>query len=115
MCPTTIKLAKVLRMSPEELVEKYKINKLNLGQIVTIANFMRLTSEQTIRKFFPGFLYGYRRLAFRKEVANAESKDREKAWRGCPAVHRNRESEEESKAKCYSKVSLRIRKDNQCS
>lgn len=76
MCPTTIKLAKILRMPPEELVEKYKINKLNLGQIVTIANFMRLTPEQTIRKFFPGFLYGYQRLAFRKEVANAKKQNR---------------------------------------
>lgn len=76
MCPTTIKLAKILRMPPEELVEKYKINKLNLGQIVTIANFMRLTPEQTIRKFFPGFLYGYRRLAFRKEVANVKKQNR---------------------------------------
>ena len=76
MCPTTIKLAKILRMPPEELVEKYKTNKLNLEQIVTIANFMRLTPEQTIRKFFPGFLYGYRRLAFRKEVDNAKKQNR---------------------------------------
>ena len=76
MCPTTIKLAKILRMPPEELVEKYKTNKLNLEQIVTIANFMRLTPEQTIRKFFPGFLYGHRRLAFRKEVANAKKQNR---------------------------------------
>lgn len=65
-------LAKILQMSPDELKEKYKTNKLNLGQIAVIANFMRLTPEQTIRKFFPGFLYGYRRLAFRKEVANAK-------------------------------------------
>lgn len=69
-------LAKILRITPEELAEKYKTNKLNLGQIVTIANFMRLTPDQTIRKFFPGFLYGYRRLAFRKEVADAKKQNR---------------------------------------
>ena len=77
MCPTTIKLAKILRMPPEELVEKYKTDSLNLGQIVTIAKFMGLTPEQTIKKFFPGFLYGYRRLAFRKEVANAKKQNRD--------------------------------------
>lgn len=65
MCPTTIKLAKILRMPPEELVEKYKTNTLNLGQIAVIANFMRLTPEQTIIKFFPNFMY--RRSLIRKE------------------------------------------------
>ena len=90
MCPTTIKLAKVLRMPPEELVEKYKTNKLNLGQIVTIANFMRLTPEQTIRKFFPGFLYGYRRSVIRKEVANAKKQNREEERRRNNSVPGNR-------------------------
>ena len=60
-------LAKILRITPEEFVEKYKTDSLNLGQIAVIANFMRLTPEQTIRKFFPGFLYGYRRSVIRKE------------------------------------------------
>lgn len=67
MQPSTIKLAEILGIPPEEFVEKYKTDSLNLGQIVTIANFMRLTPEQTIRKFFPGFLYGYRRSVIRKE------------------------------------------------
>ena len=65
MCPTTIKLAKILRMPPEELVEKYKINKLNLGQIAVTANFMDLSMEQTMKKFFPNFMY--RRSLTRKE------------------------------------------------
>ena len=65
MCPTTIKLAKVLKMPPEELVEKYKINKLNLGQIAVIANFMGLSMDQTVKKFFPDFMY--RRSVIRKE------------------------------------------------
>ena len=65
MCPTTIKLAKVLRMSPEELVEKYKTDSLNLGQIAVIANFMDLSMEQTKKKFFPDFMY--RRSLTRKE------------------------------------------------
>lgn len=67
-------LAKILQMSPEELVEKYKTNTLNLGQIAVIANFMRLTPEQTIRRFFSDFMYG--RLAFRKEVADAKKQNR---------------------------------------
>ena len=65
MCPSTIKLAKILRMSPEELIEKYKTNKLNLGQIADIANFMDLSTEQTIKRFFPDFMY--RRSVIRKE------------------------------------------------
>ena len=76
MQPSTIKLAEILGIPPEEFVEKYKTDSLNLGQTAAIANFMRLTPEQTIRKFFPGFLYGYRRLAFRKEVANAKKQNR---------------------------------------
>ena len=65
MCPSTIKLAKILKITPEELVEKYKTNSLNLGQIAVIANFMRLTPEQTIKKFFPDFMY--QRSLIRKE------------------------------------------------
>lgn len=94
MCPTTIKLAKILRMSPEELVEKYKNRTLNLGQIAVIANFMRLTLEQTIRKFFPGFLYGYRRLAFRKEVANAKKQNRNETRRRNNTIFRDRKGKE---------------------
>ena len=71
-------LAKILRLTPEELIEKYKTNSLNLGQIVTIANFMRLTPEQTIKKFFPGFMY--RRSEIRKEVANAKKQNRNETW-----------------------------------
>lgn len=69
-------LTKILRITPEELMEKYKTNTLNLGQIATIANYMRLTPEQTIREFFPGFLNWYRRFAFRTEVDNATCKVR---------------------------------------
>lgn len=76
---STIKLAKILDIPPEKLIEKYKTNSLNLGQIAVIANFMRLTPEQTIRKFFPGFLYGYRRSVIRKEVANAKKQNRNEA------------------------------------
>ena len=76
MCPTTIKLAKVLRITPEELVEKYKANTLNLGQIVTIAKFMRLTPEQTMKKFFSDFLY--RRSVIRKEEHYAKKQNRNK-------------------------------------
>ena len=65
MCPSTVKLAKILKITPEELVEKYKSDSLNLGQIVVIANFMNLSMEQTMKKFFPDFIY--RRSVFRKE------------------------------------------------
>lgn len=72
--PSTIKLAKILDIPPEELVEKYKTDSLNLGQIAVIANFMDLSMEQTMKKFFPGFMY--RRSVIRKEVANAKKQNR---------------------------------------
>ena len=63
--PSTIKLAEILGVPPEELVEKYKTDSLNLGQIAVIANFMDLSMEQTMKKFFPDFKY--RRRLTRKE------------------------------------------------
>nr|DAV06532.1 MAG TPA: hypothetical protein [Caudoviricetes sp.] len=65
MQPSTIKLAEILGIPPEELVEKYKTNSLNLGQIAVVANFMHLSTEQTMKKFFPDFMY--RRSVIRKE------------------------------------------------
>ena len=65
MYPSTVKLAKILKITPEELVEKYKSNSLNLGQIAVIANFMSLSMEQTMKKFFPDFMC--RRSVIRKE------------------------------------------------
>lgn len=65
MCPSTIKLAKILRLTPEEFIEKYKTKNLNLGQIAVTANFMDLSMEQTMKKFFPNFMY--RRSLTRKE------------------------------------------------
>ena len=50
-------LAKILRITPEELIEKYKTNTFNLGQIAVIANCMHLTPEQTMTRFFPNFMY----------------------------------------------------------
>ena len=62
---TNGELAKILRLTPEEWVEKYKTNSLNLGQIAVTSNFMNLSMEQTMKKFFPDFIY--RRSVFRKE------------------------------------------------
>ena len=73
--PSTIKLAEILGIPPEELVEKYKTDSLNLGQIAAIANFMDLSMEQTMKKFFPDFMY--RRSVIRKEVANAKKQNRD--------------------------------------
>lgn len=50
-------LAKILRMSPEELKEKLEKNTLNLGQITIISELTELTPEQTIMRFFPNFMY----------------------------------------------------------
>ena len=63
--PSTIKLAEILGIPPEDLEEKYKTNSLNLGQIAVTANFMNLSMEQTMKKFFPDFMY--RRSLTRKE------------------------------------------------
>ena len=65
--PSTIKLAKVLDIPPEDLEEKYKTNSLNLGQIATIANYMRLTPE-----------FMYRRSLIRREVTYAKKQTRKK-------------------------------------
>ena len=58
-------LAKILRLTPEEFIEKYKTGTFNLGQIAVISNFMDLSMEQTMKKFFPNFMY--RRSLTRKE------------------------------------------------
>ncbi len=78
MCPTTIKLAKILRMSPEVLKERLEKNTLNLAQITIVSEYMDLSMEQTMKKFFPGFMY--RRSVIRKEVANAKKQNRNETW-----------------------------------
>lgn len=50
-------LAKILGIPPEDLEERLEENTLNLGQIAVTANFMNLSMEQTIKRFFPGFMY----------------------------------------------------------
>ena len=70
-------IAKALRLSPEEYQKKLDNNTLNLGQITIVSKCMRLTPEQTIRKFFPNFMY--RRSEIRKEVANAKKQNRNEA------------------------------------
>jgi hypothetical protein len=52
-------------MSPEELNEKLEKNTLNLAQITIVSECMDLSTEQTMKKFFPDFMY--RRSVFRKE------------------------------------------------
>lgn len=55
--PSTIKLAKILNIPPEELEERLEKNTLNLEQITVISEFLNLTIDQTIKRFFPGFMY----------------------------------------------------------
>ena len=55
--PSTIKLAKILGIPPEDLEERLEENTLNLGQITVISEFLNLTIDQTIKRFFPGFRY----------------------------------------------------------
>nr|DAW37201.1 MAG TPA: Regulatory protein-modification, helix-turn-helix, transcriptional regulato, DNA [Caudoviricetes sp.] len=55
--PSTIKLAKILGIPPEELEERLEKNTLNLGQVTVISEFFNLTIDQTIKRFFPGFMY----------------------------------------------------------
>ena len=55
--PSTIKLAKILDIPPEDLEERLEENTLNLGQITVISEFLNLTIDQTIKRFFPGFMY----------------------------------------------------------
>lgn len=55
--PSTIKLAKMLDIPPEDLEERLEENTLNLEQITVISEFLNLTIDQTIKRFFPGFMY----------------------------------------------------------
>lgn len=63
--PSTIKLAEILNIPPEDLEERLEENTLNLGQITVISEFLNLTIDQTIKRFFPGFMY--RRSVIRKK------------------------------------------------
>ena len=63
--PSTIKLAEILGVPPEELEERLEENTLNLGQVTIISEFLNLTIDQTIKRFFPDFKY--RRSLTRKE------------------------------------------------
>ena len=55
--PSTIKLAKILNIPPEDLEERLEKNTLNLGQVTVISEFLNLSIDQTIKRFFPGFMY----------------------------------------------------------
>ena len=55
--PSTKKLTKILGIPPEELEVRLEVNTLNLGQITVISEFLNLTIDQTIKRFFPGFMY----------------------------------------------------------
>ena len=76
--PSTIKLAEILGIPPEDLKEKLEKNTLNLGQITIVSECVDLSMEQTMKKFFPGFMY--RRSVIRKEVANAKKQNRNETW-----------------------------------
>ena len=75
--PSTIKLAEILNIPPEDLEKRLEKNTLNLGQITIVSECMDLSMEQTMKKFFPGFMY--RRSVIRKEVANAKKQNRNEA------------------------------------
>ena len=66
-------LAKILRMSPEELNEKLEKNTLNLGQITIVSELTGLTPEQTMTRFFPNFMY---QKSLKRRVHNAISTTR---------------------------------------
>ena len=92
MCPTTIKLAKILRMSPEVLKERLEKNTLNLAQITIVSECMNLSTEQTMTRFFPNFMY--RRSEIRKDVANAKKQNRNETRRRNNTILRARKGQE---------------------
>lgn len=55
--PSIRKLAEILNIPPEDLEERLEKNTLNLEQVTVIAEFLNLTIDQTIKRFFPGFMY----------------------------------------------------------
>ena len=50
-------IAKALRLSPEEYQKKLDNNTLNLRQITIVSKCMGITPEQTVKMFFPRFMY----------------------------------------------------------
>lgn len=74
MCPSTVKLAKILGIPPEEFKEKFEKNTLTLGQIVIVSKYMGISPEQTVKLFFPHYMYN--RHLIRKEVADAKKQNR---------------------------------------
>ena len=76
--PSTIKLAKILGIPPEELEEKLEKNTLTLGQIAIVSKYMGISPEQTVKLFFPHYMYN--RHLIREEVANAKKQNRNETW-----------------------------------
>ena len=73
--PSTIKLAEVLKITPEEFKEKYEKNNLTLGQIVIVSKHMGISPEQTVKLFLPHYMYN--RHLIREEVAYAKKQNRD--------------------------------------
>lgn len=70
---STEKLAKVLKLTPEELNERLEKNTLNLGQITIVSELTGITPEETILRFFPNFMY---QKSLRRRVCHAISATR---------------------------------------
>lgn len=72
--PSTIKLAEILGIPPEDLEKRLEKNTLNLAQITIVSKYMGISPEQTVKLFFPHYMYN--RHLIREEVAYAKKQNR---------------------------------------
>lgn len=82
------KLAKALKITPEEFKEKLEKNTLTLGQIVIVSKYMGISPEQTVKLFFPHYMYN--RHLIREEAAHAKKQNWEEERRRNNSVPGNR-------------------------
>ena len=92
------KLAGVLKITPEEFKEKLEKNTLTLGQIVIVSKYMGISPEQTVKLFFPHYMYN--RHLIREEVANAKKQNRKTERGRNNPIFRDRKGEEGCSAEC---------------
>ena len=50
---SSVELAELLNLTPEDYRKRFRNNKLTMGQISIVANYMGLSNEGAVNMFFP--------------------------------------------------------------
>ena len=54
---SSVELAELLNLTPEDYRKRFRNNKLTMGQISIVANYMGLSNEGAVNMFFPCMLW----------------------------------------------------------